>query len=221
MELYQIKIQIDSPDPQERLRAITALRQHSRPAVVIPLLKRRLNDQEFIIRASVATGLGHQQTEAAFELLIELVENDLDPNVRAEAANSLAKYEERAFPHLLRLFERDAHWLVRQSIFAGLLERDCPEILLQLCRWGIAGDDLVVQETAVANLGRLAPTPQAEAALSILLSLVTAEAVPVRAQVARVLGEFKQPEAEAALAQLRQDEDYQVVGATFERLLSD
>lgn len=220
MELQQIETYIDSPNPQDRMKAITELRHHT-PSVVVPLLRRRMCDQEFIIRSFVAMGLGNKQTEAAFEALVNLIEYDTDPNVRAEAANSLAKYGERAFPHLLQLFERDSHWLVRQSILAAVSEADCPEILLQLCRWGIAGDDPVVQEVAIANLGQLRGTPQAEEALSILLSLATSEAVVIRAQVARVLGYFDQPEAKAALGELREDRDYRVVGATLEALLSD
>ena len=218
MELQQIETYIDSPNPQERMKAITELRHHI-PSVVVPLLRRRMCDQEFIIRSFVAIGLGNKQTEAAFAALVDLIEHDNDPNVRAEAANSLAKYGERAFPYLLPLFERDSHWLVRQSILAAVSEADRPEILLQLCRWGIAGDNVIIQEAAIANLGQLRETPQAEEALSILLSLATAESVVIRVQVAKVLGYFEQPEAKAAVLELRQDRDYRVVGATLEGLL--
>ena len=220
MELQQIEAYIDSPNPQDRMRAITELRHHS-PAVVVPLLRRRMCDQEFIIRSFVAIGLGNKQTEEAFETLVNLIENDNDPNVRAEAANSLAKYGQRSFPYLLDLFERDSHWLVRQSIFAALSETNCPEILLQLCRWGISGDDPVVKEAAIANLGRLPGTPQEEDGLSLLLSLATSEAAFVRVQVAKVLAYFPQPEAKAALQKLQQDQDYRVVSATLEQLLPD
>ena len=55
--------------------------------------------------------------------------------------------------------------------------------------------------------------------MRVLLSLATAEAVEIRAQVARVLGYFEQPEAKAALAKLRHDGDYRVIGATLEALL--
>ena len=218
MELHQIEAYIDSPNPQERMKAITELR-HYTPSVAVPLLRRRMWDRELIVRSFVAMGLANKQTDEAFEALVNLIEYDSDPNVRAEAANSLAKYGERAFAHLLQLFERDDHWLVRQSILAAMSETDCPEILLQLCRWGIIGDDPITEQVAIAHLGLLQGTPQAEDALSLLLSLATAEAVEIRAQVARVLGYFEQPEAKAALAKLRHDGDYRVVGATLEALL--
>ncbi|MGC9526128.1 MAG: HEAT repeat domain-containing protein [Limnospira sp.] len=218
MELKQIETYIDSPNPQDRMRAIVALRHHASDAVV-PLLMRRVSDKEFIIRSFVAMGLGNQQTEQAFDALIDLIEYDGDYNVRAEAANSLVKYGDRALPAVVKLFERDSNWLVRQSILAAVSEADRPEILIKLCRLGIAGEDTVVKQAAIANLGRLHGTPQAEEALEILLSLATDEAVEVRAQVARVLGFFQESEAQAALMELRSDRDYRVVGASLEALL--
>jgi HEAT repeat protein len=161
MELQQIETYIDSPNPQERMKAITELRHHT-PSVAVPLLRRRMCDQEFIIRSFVAMGLGNKRTEEAFDALVNLIEYDRDPNVRAEAANSLAKYGERAFPHLLQLFEQDSHWLVRQSILAAVSQAGSPELLLQICRWAIAGDNPVVQEAAIAYLAQLGETPQAE-----------------------------------------------------------
>ena len=218
MELHQIETYLDSPNPQNRMKAITELR-HYEPGLVVPLLKRRMYDQEFIIRSFVAIGLGNKQTDEAFELLVNLIEHDRDYNVRAEAANSLAKYGERAIPHLVQLFERDTHWLVRQSILPVLEGTEFPEILLKLCRLGIEGNDSVVQQAALANLRQLQGTPQAEEALTILLSLATDEVVEIRAQVARVLTHFDEPTAKAALVELRHDSDYRVVGATLEGLV--
>lgn len=218
MELHQIEAYIDSPNPQDRMKAITELRHHI-PSVVVPLLRRRMHDQEIIIRSFVAMGLGSKRTEEAYEALLDLIKYDKDPNVRAEAANSLAKYGQRSFAHLLQLFERDSHWLVRQSILAALAETDCPEMLLQMCRWGIEGDDPVVRETAIATLGQLRGTSQAVDALTILLSLANSEVVTIRSQVARVLRYFDDPRAQAALISLRQDPDHRVIGATLERLI--
>jgi HEAT repeat protein len=78
---------------------------------------------------------------------------------------------------------------------------------------------LEVQLAAIANLGELQGTPQAEAALTTLLSLAMNPSGEIRAQVARVLRRFGQPEAKAALLQFWHDSDYRVVGATLEGLL--
>jgi HEAT repeat protein len=218
MELYQIEDCLNSPNPQSRMKAIVDLRQYG-PEVVVPLLKRRLSDKEFIIRSLVAIGLGNKQTEEGFQALLELLEYDSDSNVRAEAANSLAKYGEAANPHLLGLFKRDSHWLVRQSILAAVDGKEYPEVLLELCRCAIESDNLEVKLAAIANLGQLQGTPAADSALEVLLSLATVETVSLRAQVARVLGEFDEPQAKAAFWELRQDRDYRVIGATLESLL--
>ncbi len=105
MELHQIETYLNSPNPQNRMKAIAELR-HYEPHLVVPLLKQRIEDREFVIRSFVAIGLGYKQTEEAFDLLVDLIESDRDYNVRAEAANSLAKYGDRAIPHLVKLFKK-------------------------------------------------------------------------------------------------------------------
>ena len=218
MELTQIKAYLDSPNPQNRLKAIVELRNYN-PSVVVPLLKQRMYDKEFVIRSFVAMGLGYKRTDEGFQSLLNLIENDGDPNVKAEAANSLANYGEKATPHLVELFRSEPHWLVRQSIFAVLDEIGSPDVLLQLSDWGLEGDDPVVKLAAIANLGRLKGTPYEQEAVDLLYELSTAETAAIRAQVARVLGYFDGPKAKAVLAELRHDADHRVVGATLERMI--
>ena len=218
MELHQIETYLESSNPQKRMKAITELR-HYEPPLVVPLLKRRMYDKEFMIRSFVAMGLGFKRTDEAFELLINIMENDKDYNVRAEAANSLAKYGEKSIPHLVKLFQKDAHWLVRQSIFAAIDLTKYPEILLDLSILGLQGEDPVVKLTAITNLGQLAETAQASFALELLLEAANADQAIVRAQVAKTLKHFADPRVEAILLKLRQDSDYRVVGATLENLV--
>ena len=218
MELHQIETYLESPNPQERMKAITELR-HYEPPLVVPLLKRRMYDQEFMIRSFVAMGLGFKRTDEAFELLLDIIENDKDYNVRAEAANSLAKYGDESIPHLTKLFQKDSHWLVRQSIFAAIDLTEHPEILLELSIFGLQGDDPVVQLTAIASLGQLATTAQAYAALELILEAANSPKAIIRAQAARALKDFSDPIAEATLLKLRQDPDHRVVGATLETLV--
>ncbi len=218
MDSTNLESRIDSPNPAERMAAIADLR-HCTPAVAVPLLKRRMSDKEFIIRSLVAGGLGRQKTESAFEALITLIEYENDPNVRAEAANSLAKFGERSLPFLLALFEQDEHWLVRQSILAAVSAFDHSVILLQLCQWGIVDQDSFVQQAAIAYLADLSGTPLEEEALAVLLPLATVASADIRAHAARTLGYFQHPEAKAALAELQHDKDHHVVGAVLERLL--
>ena len=218
MELHQIETYLESPNPQNRMKAITELR-HYEPSLVVPLLKRRMYDREFMIRSFVAMGLGFKRTDEGFELLLNLIENDQDYNVRAEAANSLAKYGEQSIPHLVKLFQKDSHWLVRQSIFAAIDLTNYPELLWELSVLGLKGEDPVVKLTAISNLGQLAETAQASSALELLLLAANSEKAVIRAQVARVLKYFEDPRAQAALMKLRQDSEHRVVGATLEGLV--
>lgn len=218
MELHQIEAYIDSPNPQDRMKAITELRNYE-PHVVVPLLKRRIDDQKFIVRSFVASGLGYKRTEEGFDLLLHLIRNDSDYNVRSEAANSLAKYGEAAIPHLVNLFRQDTNWLTRYSILAALEFTKYPEILLEFCTLGLKGKDPLVRLTVIASLGELAKTSQADSALKLLLSCASSGQGTTRAQVARALKNFEDPRAKAALNDLRQDSDYRVIGATLEGLI--
>lgn len=218
MDMDQIKTCLGSPNPQTRMRGLVALRDCS-PEVAVPFLKQRMYDKEFVVRSFVAMGFGNKQTEEGFNALLDLIAEEKDPNVVAEAANSLAKFGPRALSHLKTLFEQNDHWLVRQSIFATLEGEQPADLTLQLCRWGLAGTDPVVQATAISHLKTLAGTAEANAALHLLVQAAEDETAWLRTQAARALPAFTQPMAQAALERLRHDEDYQVVAATLEALL--
>jgi HEAT repeat protein len=218
MELSQIKTFLDNPNPQHRMKASVELRSYE-PSVVVPLLKQRMYDKEFVIRSFVAKGLGYKKTNEGFQALLSLIDNDEDPNVKAEAANSLANYGEKAIPYLVELFRRESHWLIRQSIFAVINEINSPDILFKLSVWGLDGDDLVVKLTSIANLGTLKDTTYEPEAIELLCEQSTAEKVEIRVGVAKTLGAFDDPKARAALAELRVDSDHRVIAATLENLI--
>jgi hypothetical protein len=218
MELEQIRAYLDSPNAQERMKAIVELRNYN-PGIVVPLLKQRMYDQELIIRSFVAIGLGKKRNQEGFDALLNLIEYDRDYNIIAEAANSLAKYGDRSLPYLVNLFQYNSHWLIRQSILAAIADMNHPDKLLQLSIWGLQGDDLAVKLGSIANLAKLATSNQAGEAVAILLSLVEDSTVEIRIEVAKALDDFDLIEAKNALARLRQDSDYRVVAATLEGLL--
>ncbi len=218
MNINQIRVHLGSSDPQNRMKAITELRHHE-PETVVPLLQTCLDDPEVIVRSFVAMGLGYKRTPEGFEALVKLVHQDADYNVRAEAANALGRYGEAALPHLLRVFYETDHWLVQLSILPVLAELDCPEQLLEVCVSVLKGADQAVKEAAIAQLCLFADTPFQDQALQQLLPLAAAPDWATRRQVALALCQFQDPQAEAALAELRQDADHRVVGAVMERLL--
>ncbi len=218
MKINQIEIALNSADSQERLRALVALRNYE-PDVVVPLLKTKLNDPEFIVRSFVAMGLGRKQRPDAFAALLELMQNDSDYNVRAEAANSLAMYGKPALPHLLQMFHQNENWLIRRSILAAVMDMEEPDALWEICLAGLAGSDATVQEASVEALGLLANSVRAQEALNKLLSLCGHDSWRIRYAVAKALRQFKDVQAKVALGQLRLDQDHRVVGAAMEALL--
>lgn len=213
MEVNEIAASLQSSDPQARLRALTALRQHD-SAVALPMLLSKVDDSEFMVRSFVAMGLRSSQTAASFAALLKMMQFDRDPNVRAEAANSLSMFGTEAIPHLVEAFRRDDNWLVRRSIMAPLYEMQSPDAVFEICAIGLEGEDLTVQEVAIDGFGLLANTDKQEAALQQLLPLVSDESWRIRLRVARALLKFDNPQALAAVSYLAKDEDYRVAGAT-------
>jgi HEAT repeat protein len=219
MDLSQIEINLQNPDFQYRIKAIAALKDYP-PDVAVPILVQNMRDPEFLVRTFVARELGRQKSSDAFAPLLQIMRFDNTPNVRAEAANSLSLFGRVSASHLVQTFFSDDHWLVRRSIIAALVEMDCPEEVLEVCELGLQGTDAAVQEASVDGLGALITSRQSDVALSRLLELKNSDAAYIRVRVAYALKQFDVPEAKTALAELRQDSDYRVVGAAMENLLA-
>ncbi len=218
MNIDRIKTSLEETDFQYRLKAISALKEY--PAeIAVPILVNNMKDPEILVRSFVAMGLGKQQTAASFTALLEMMKFDLNPNVRAEAANSLSFFGKATAPHLSSTFCQDDHWLVRRSILAALIDLELHNELYEVCIEALAGEDLHLQAAAVTALGNLVNTNYQELALAKLLTLVDRDAQLVRQQVAYALKHFNDPRAKFALTQLRQDPDHLVVGAALEELL--
>ena len=218
MEIPEIEAFLASPDSQQRLKAITELREYE-PEVAVPLLKSKIKDSEFLVRSFAAMGLGKKQTAESFAALLEVIKFDRDPNVRSEAANSLSLFGKVSLPHLVTLFHRDDHWLVRRSILAAFFELDCPDEMFDVCVCGLEGDDPTVKEASIQGLGFLANSAKQEAALEKLLPLVNAQWWRTRLFVAKALGQFHNPQAKEALNKLRNDSDHRVIAAVLESLI--
>jgi HEAT repeat protein len=139
--------------------------------------------------------------------------------VRAEAANSISLFGKVSASHLVQVFTIDDHWLVRRSIMTALMDLECHTELFEICMLALTGEDEPLREAAVNALGTLANSPLHAASLSKLLSLKESESPRLRVQVAYALKHFQEPEAKAAMLQLRQDPDHRVVGAAMEDLL--
>lgn len=220
MTLEQIEAALQSDELQERLKAITALRNYDADSA-IPLLMTKKQDSEFLVRSFVAMGLGQKRSADTFATLLEMLSFDKDSNVRAESANSLSLFGSVSIPHLVKVFHQDDNWLVRSSILAALAELDCPRDLLDVCICGIEGEDLSVQDASVSLLGMLAETDQKSAALTAILAQIDHPSWRIRRRVALSLQKFDDSQTQIALEKLKNDEDYRVVGASLEKSLEE
>lgn len=218
MKLQELEAFLDDPNPRLQMQAIAELR-HYDPDVAVPLLKRRMHDEQFAIRSFVAQGLGYKRNDEAFSALLEIVDRETDHNVISEAVNSLSKYGPRGIPHLQAIFERNSHWLVRLSILAAMEDCDAPSTLFELCLLGFNGDNQTVQLTALSSLSAFKDTPHGAAAVEICLQAAKDSDALVRAQAVGLLRLFGGHEAAAVLRELSQDPDYRVVKAVLEGLL--
>ena len=218
MDIHQIEVALDRADFQDRLEAVRALKDY--PAeIAVPLLTGKRNDSEFLVRTFVCMGLGKQQTAESYAALLEIINFDNTPNVRAEAANSLSLFGKCAASQLVMTFVKDDHWLVRRSILAALIDLDCQNEVLEVCQVALNGNDPAVREAAIDALGDLTASEPKVAALAQLLYLADAASERTRRQVAYALKKFNVPESKAALNKLRQDPSHQVVAAALEDLL--
>ncbi|MGK7894866.1 MAG: HEAT repeat domain-containing protein [Xenococcus sp. (in: cyanobacteria)] len=218
MDIEQIKTDLKNSDSQKRMKAVLELRNQD-TETAIPLLKVSMKDQEFLVRSFTAMALGKKQNAESFAALLEMIKFDRDPNVRAEAANSISLFGEIAAPHLTLAFEQDDHWLIRRSILAAVAELNCAEELLQISSLGIEGEDKTVAESSVDCLGNLANTEKRTQALQKLLSLVDHDSWRIRRQTAKALGKFNEPEAQEALKKLKNDDNHRVVSAVLESFI--
>ncbi|HBC40625.1 MAG TPA: phycocyanobilin lyase [Pseudanabaena sp.] len=218
MDLSQIQIDLQNPDFQYRIKAITALKDFT-AEVAIPLLIQHVKDPEFLVRTFVARELGRLKNADSFATLIQIMRYDNTPNVRAEAANSISLFDRVSASHLVQAFHQDDHWLVRRSILSALVDMQCHAEVWEICCVGLLSEDAAVQEACIDGLGSLSQSDQADLALAKLLDLKNSELEYIRVRVAYALMNFDHPEAKEAIANLRSDRDYRVVGAAMENLL--
>ncbi len=218
MNLEEIQFNLNSDDPQLRMRGLTALRQLD-AAVATPILLAQASDPEMIVRSFVMMGLGHKRSEAGFAKLVEVMEEDADSNIRAEAAGALAKFGAASVPYLVEHFYRDQHWLSQMTIVLALPDLNCPKEFLEVATVAANSTEGAVRSTAIEQVPSLLGTAYEREALEVLLSHVDDEEWSVRRNVTIGLQAFDDDRARAALAVLRGDRDYHVVAASLESLI--
>jgi len=221
MELDQIIAYLKSSDFAEQVKALKSLKEFESD-VAVPLIKTQLHDPEYLVRTISAKALGHHRNTESFAALLEMLKFDPDPNVRAEAANSLSLFGSIAAAHLVTAFCQNDHWLIRRTIIATLMDMDCPGELYEVCTLGLGGEDDTVREACITCLATLANSSYEQDVLEKLLPLAHHQSWRIRSHLARCLKSFADnPKVPPVLTQFKQDPDHHVVGAALEWLVED
>jgi HEAT repeat protein len=141
---------LDSAKPDVRVSAIADLLRHARgdDAVrerAIPLLQKRLDDEQSKVRAAAAVGLADLEARDAVPALLRAVDDD-DAYVRQMALNAIGELgDARALPRLRRALTDKRPEMRYQAIIAfGRVADDAAEIDKALLAASNDDDDAVV-----------------------------------------------------------------------------
>lgn len=201
-------VQLDSPELKDRKLALAALREVS-PEQALPVIRKGLGDSNQQVRSMAIFALGLKPTDEGLEILLDLLENEPDYGVRADAAGALGYLEDiRAFEPLTRSFYEDTHWLVRFSAAVSLGNLKDPrarDTLLQ----ALKSPEVVIQQAAIAALGEI----RAVDTVDEILAFVTAEDWLVRQRLAEALGNLDTEKSRSALRYLAKDSHPNVAAA--------
>jgi HEAT repeat protein len=190
----------DLPDPATRRRDV-AVAGHQGDAAVA---RAGLADEDAAVRATAIGALERLGDLRAGDLDAAL--GDDDAGVRRRAVEACAARPGDEPPSLLPLLEADDPTLVEVAAWASG-ERQPPEAGAVAVLAGLVEDhpDALVREAAVAALGSIGDDAGRAAILAALGDKAT-----VRRRAVLALAPFDGPDVDAALANAREDRDWQV-----------
>lgn len=184
--------------------------------LALPILKALATERDFGLRCIAMMGFNNYLTENSFEYLKNVLKQEKDHSVLAEAANSIYDFGEIAIPPLQDLFDDCDHWLVRHTIVAVLVESEEPQVLLSIAKKAIQAEVQMTQEAGILALSKLLNTPLKQEAFDLFTRLAGDRDWYLRWQTAIALKSSQEPQAREIIAKLQQDENYRVVAAALE-----
>lgn len=211
-ELQQIETELRSKRIDRRKAALDKLATVD-SSLAVPILKKLATEQDFGLRCMAMMGLSNHLTDDCFAYLENVLKEEKDNSVLAEAANSIYDFGEKAIAPLQDLYDRCDYWLVQHTVVSVLSESDDPQVLLNTAKKAIQNENQMTKETGILALSRLLETPLKNEAFDLFEKLATDEYWRNRWRVAIALIQSQEPEAKQLLAQLQKDEDYRVVAA--------
>lgn len=200
IDVQSTRLRLQSPEKQERLRALLSLRDE--PAELCADLARGIiQDPAVQLRAYTCVLLGKKPCDLSLELLLKVLQEDSDHGVRADAAGALGNLEDlRAYDALVRSFYEETEWIVRFSAIVALGnlgDERAFDLIVEALKQG----DGLMQEGAISALGEL----EDPRGVPLILPFVGSESWMMRQKVAQALGNIGSPDTLAPLKFLAKD----------------
>lgn len=213
--IEQMQMRLRSEALDQRKAALDELAEFP-PEVAVPILEKLACEKDFALRRLAVMGFGNHRTDASFQALQQILGQDPDANVLAEAANSIFEFGDAAIPELQQLFQRSNNWLVRQTVISLLIGTPYNDVLLALASEALKDDTDTVRESGILALNQILKTPLKDQALVLLTELAQDADWRTRWRTATALHGCQEPQAKQLLAQLQQDDNFRVVAAALE-----
>lgn len=199
-----VKQLLHSENFGDRIRGINELKNLEQE-IAYELIQPILKDENVRVRYAAVSqldSLGWANRQQSLELLLDILYNDPEADVRAAAADTIAGLKlTEAFPDLKKVYEETSEWLIQFSIIAALGELGNPEAFEVLTE-ALAGDNSLLQTTAISALGELGDTR----AIDLLLPFVENPDWQIRHRLAQALGKLGGEKSEEALEKLAEDD---------------
>lgn len=199
-----VKQLLHSENFGDRIRGINELKNLEQE-IAYELIQPILKDENVRVRYAAVSqldSLGLANRQQSLELLLDILYNDPEADVRAAAADTIAGLKlTEAFPDLKKVYEETSEWLIQFSIIAALGELGNPEALEVLTE-ALAGDNSLLQTTAISALGELGDTR----AIDVLLPFVENPDWQIRHRLAQALGKLGGEKSQEALEKLAEDD---------------
>ena len=199
-----VKELLNSDDYGDRLRAVNQFRELDTDAA-FELAQLAANDGNARVRYAAISQLpsiAHDNPTAVEALLKRALTNDPEPDVQAAAADAIGGLHLRdVYDDLAAVYAGSTEWLVKFSIVAALGELGEPRAFT-LLQEALNSDNELIATAAIGALGEL----QDDRALPLLLNFTNHPDWQVRHRLVQALAQYSQPEAQAALQKLLQDD---------------
>ncbi len=200
--------QMDSPELKDRKLALSALRPIA-PDLALPIIKKGLQDDNQQVRSMAIFALGLKPTDETLGILLDLLQNEPDYGVRADAAGAIGYLEDlQAFEPLNQAFYDNTHWLVKFSVVVSLGNLKDPRAKKTLLH-ALNSEEVVIQQAAIAALGEI----RAIDTIEKILTFISSDDWLVRQRLAEALGNLDTEKSRSALRYLTKDSNPNVAEA--------